>query len=296
MFFGSIKYLFLFFFVFGLALPSFGEEKPIVFVSIVPQKYFVAQLAGDAVEIEVMVLPGMNPATYEPRPSQMVMLSQASVYFSIGVPFEAAWLPRLRSVSPEIVLVATDSGIVKQPITGHHHEGDKDGGEPAAEHTARADPHIWLSPPLVKKQVVTIANSLKTLLPEQADEIDTRKRDFLERIDALNSELHQLFQGKEGLRFMVFHPSWGYFAREYALRQEAVEFSGKSPKPSQLAELVTEARAEGITTVFVQPQFSKKSAELIAREIGGKVVVADPLAYDWLDNLRRVAQLIVEER
>lgn len=287
-----VKYFSIFFMCCGLALPVYAEEKPVVFVSIVPQKYFVEQLAGDAVEVEVMVLPGASPATYEPRPSQMARLARARVYYSIGVPFEAAWLPRLRSVSPDITLVATDAGIAKRPIAGHHH--GEHGIHAAVDHNAIADPHIWLSPPLVREQVAIIANSLQTLLPERAAEIDARHSDFNRRIDALNAELHQAFQGKEGLRFMVFHPSWGYFAHEYGLEQEAVELSGKSPKPAQLAELVAEAKEEGIRVIFVQPQFSRKSAELVARELDGRVVVADPLALDWADNLRQVAARIVE--
>ncbi|MCK5723282.1 MAG: zinc ABC transporter substrate-binding protein, partial [Gammaproteobacteria bacterium] len=91
-------------------------------------------------------------------------------------------------------------------------------------------------------------------------------------------------------QFMVFHPSWGYFADTYGLKQVAVEIEGKNPKPSQLKELIEHAKEQGIKIIFVQPQFSSKSAKLVAREIGGRVAVADPLAQDWSANLRAVAR------
>ncbi len=275
----------------GSTVVAVAAEKPIVFVSIQPQKYFVEQLAGDAVEVEVMVPPGASPATYEPRPSQMIKLARAKIYYSIGVPFEASWLPRLQAVAPEITLVATDAGIVKRAIDFHPHHGADSGH--TIDRRAIADPHIWLSPPLVRQQAEHIARSLQSLLPARAEETGKRFSLFVEKLERLNSSLHQIFQGREGVHFMVFHPSWGYFADEYGLIQEPVEFAGKSPKPAQLAELVRMARADGIETILVQPQFSRKSAELVAREIGGKVVIADPLAVDWEENLKQVSRLII---
>ncbi len=274
---------------FIMPISAMAIEKPVVFVSILPQKYFVEQLAGDLVSVDVMVPPGASPATYEPKPSQMVRLAKAKAYYSIGVPFETAWLPRLHSVTPDIVLVATDSRIQKRPIDFHsHHNGQENG----AAHRAIADPHIWLSPPLVKKQVEQVALSLRSLLPSHSKEINQRLTAFKAELDTLDLELKKILQGMEGVHFMVFHPSWGYFANQYGLVQEAVEFSGKSPKPTHLAKLVATARDNGIQTILVQPQFARKSAELIAKEIGGKVVVADPLAVNWAENLKKAAQLI----
>ncbi len=221
---------------------------------------------------------------------QMIKLARAKAYYSIGVPFEASWLPRLRSVAPDIALVATDAGIEKRPIDFHSHHGTV--SEHSVDRRAIADPHIWLSPPLVRQQAEHIARSLRSLLPAHAEEISRRLSLFTEKLDRLNRSLHQIFQQKKGLHFMVFHPSWGYFADEYGLRQEPVEFAGKSPKPAQLAELVRAARADGVQAILVQPQFSSKSAELVAKEIGGEVVIADPLAADWVENLQRVSLLI----
>ncbi len=258
----------------------------------------------------MLVPPGASPATYEPKPSQMAALAKAKALFTIGVPFEGAWLPRLRAAAPDLRVIATDAGISKQPI-GDHQEAEEDGGhQDRQEHQGHSghegqeghhrhhrglDPHIWLSPPLVKKQVVTIAAALEQMLPDEADKIAANRDSFLSAIDELDSELHTILAGRQGMTFMVFHPSWGYFATEYGLHQQAVEIEGKAPKPAQLAAFIEKAKAMGIRTIFVQPQFSTRAAEVVAAETGAVVTVADPLAEQWAANLRRVARLLAGE-
>ena len=109
------------------------------------------------------------------------------------------------------------------------------------------------------------------------------------RIDALDARLKRTLANRQGLGFMVFHPSWGYFAETYGLKQIPIEIEGKDPKPAQLKEIIDTAKKKEIKVVFVQPQFSTKSAKLVAGEIGGQVVFADPLAEDWYSNLAEVA-------
>lgn len=267
-----------------------ASERPTVFVSIIPQKYFVQQISGDLVHVEVMVQPGASPATYEPKPSQMARLSSAAAYFAIDVPFEKAWLGKIAAVNPGMKIIRTDNGIEKVAMAAHHHEEiASDKGQP--EHMI-LDPHIWLSPVLVKKQAAAILAGLKPIIPEHAADLDASYSQFLQQIDTLDAHLQSQLRGSKGQRFMVFHPSWGYFARQYGLEQVPIEIEGKAPKPAQLVELVTDARAQNIGIIFAQPQFSQKSAEVIAREIGGKVVLADPLAENWLENLKDVAEKI----
>ena len=168
---------------------------------------------------------------------------------------------------------------------GHHgadsdHE-DEDGG---------LDPHIWLSPILVKSQARVILTALQNADPAQAAVFKANYDQFMQQVDDLDAGLRKTFSGKAGLSFMVFHPSWGYFAADYGLRQIPIELEGKNPKPAQLQALIQEARKKGINVIFVQPQFSAKSAGLIARAISGQVVSADPLARDWMANLQKVAE------
>lgn len=296
----------------GYASPAgdaYSADKIPVFVSIVPQKYFVEKIGGERVDVHVMVQPGASPATYEPKPRQMVDISKSRVYFAIGVPFENAWLDKIAAFNPAMMIVHTDQGIQKIPLADHHHRenvahfskdadhpgGDNQGAAHVNEinrHPSELDPHIWLSPPLVMIQAGTILDALQVIDPSHRSDYETNYRAFVSEIKALDAELRSILAGRQGEHFMVFHPSWGYFARAYGLEQVAAEMEGKAPKPAQLKELIARARALDIKVIFVQPQFSSKSAELIAREIGGQVVFADPLAEDWPDNLRKVAQQI----
>ncbi|BBO76878.1 cation ABC transporter substrate-binding protein [Desulfosarcina widdelii] len=281
--------------LFGFASTAAADDKLPVFVSIVPQKFFVQQIGKDLVDVQAMVQPGASPATYEPKPRQMAALSKAKIYFSIGVPFENVWLNKIAAANPQMSLVHTDDGIEKIAMGGHHHHDDHAGKDQEEKHHgddhehAGLDPHIWLSPPLVEVQARTITTALQTADPAHRDLYDANFRDFVGRIDQLDNELRQTLAGKSGMSFMVFHPAWGYFAHAYGLRQLPVEVEGKDPKPAQLQALIENAREHDIRVVFVQPQFSTKSAELIAREIGGQVVAANPLAEDWMANLRQVA-------
>ncbi len=254
-----------------------------VFVSIAPQKYFVQQIGKDLVDVQVMVQPGANPASYEPKPSQMVALSRARAYFAIDVLFEDIWLKKFTGLNPKMQVVHTDMGIEKLPISGHHDE------ESGHEHGI-LDPHIWLSPPLVKLQAQTILRALREIDPAHGADFEANYKRFMAEIDELNLQLKAAFEKKQGMRFMVFHPAWGYFARAYGLEQVPIEFEGKAPKPALLKELITFAKKKGITVIFVQPQFSAKSATLIAKAIDGRVIVANPLAEDWMSNMRKVAK------
>jgi zinc transport system substrate-binding protein len=261
-----------------------------VFVSINPQKFFVQQIGGNRVSVQVMVPAGASPATYEPKPRQMVDLSKTSIYFAIGVPFENVWLKKITAANPDMTIVHTDGGIEKIPMETHHHDEEETPHE-AGTHGHRAlDPHIWLSPPLVKIQAHTIMNALAKVDPAHRAEYETHYQQFTSQIDQLDTELKAIFTGKQALQFMVFHPSWGYFAKAYGLKQVPIEIEGKDPKPARLKELIAHAREKDISVVFVQPQFSTKSAQLVAREIGGQVIFADPLAEDWPASLRKVAE------
>jgi len=277
-----------------------------VTVSIVPQGYFVEQIGGDLVTVQVMVQPGASPATYEPKPRQMASLATSTFYFAIGVPFETVWLEKIVAASPDMTIIHTDEGIVKRFMKSHHHRDaaddlghddhadektpDRETMEPESGLKSVAkDPHVWLSPRLVKHQLIRIRDALIKADPSHEGLFRANHEAFAARVDLLDMKLKTLFANRRGLHFMVFHPSWGYFADAYGLKQIPVEIEGKTPKPSQLKTLIQYAREYDINVVFVQPQFSLKSARLIAREIRGTVVIADPLAKDWLTNLETVA-------
>ena len=269
--------------IFLFSTPASG--KVTVFVSIAPQKYFVQQICKELADVQVMVPPGASPATYEPKPRQMTAISKTRIYFSIGVPFENTWLKKIAAINPDMAVVPTDRGIKKLPMVAHHRQED----ENQPEHGS-LDPHIWLSPPLVMIQARTILEALQEYDSAHRFVYENNYRAFISQLSNLDAELRNAFSGRSGQQVMVFHPSWGYFAQAYGLKQVSIEVEGKEPKPAQLRELIEHARENGIKFVFVQPQFSARSAKLIAGEIGGQVVFADPLAEDWAGNLRSVAR------
>ncbi len=286
-----------------ISVPAVG--KVAVFVSIIPQKYFVQQIGKNLVDIQVLVQPGANPATYEPRPRQMAAIAKTQLYLAIGVPFENVWLNKIASSNPNMMVVQTDLGIQKTPMADHHHHREKADHQETDQHPENGheqdenrrdpgilDPHIWLSPPLVMIQARTILGALQKVDPVHRSDYEANYKAFISEISKLDVELKNIFSGKHGMQFMVFHPAWGYFADTYGLKQIPVEIEGKNPKPAQFKQLIEYANQNDINVIFVQPQFSAKSAEVIARGIGGQVVFADPLAEEWAVNLRKVGREI----
>jgi zinc transport system substrate-binding protein len=269
--------------------PALAGDRTPVTVSILPQRYFLEQIGGEQVDVSVMVLPGASPATYEPKPQQMARLMESKAYFAIGAPFEMHWLGKFATFNPKMQIVLTQAGIAKLPMTSHHHEEVKDGHK-RESHDEVLDPHIWLSPPLVMLQARNILEGLLKIAPEHKALFEANYRKFIHELVDLDLRIMNRFKGKaQGSRFLVYHPAWGYFARAYGLKQVPVELEGKEPAPRELQHLIELARKDGIKVIFVQPQFSEKSADTIARAIGGRVMAADPLAENWADNLEKTA-------
>jgi len=267
-----------------------ARESLSVFVSIPPQKYFVERVAGETVKVSVMVKPGADPVTYEPSPRQMAELSEAKAYFRIGVPFEAAWLSRLRQNQPNLAIVDTREGITLRAIEGHAH-----GPHGMDKEKAMPDPHIWLSPRLVKKQAETIYLALVDLNPDEAATYLENYQLFVKDLEAIDQQIRSIIGNGRGRKFMVFHPAWGYFADEYGLQQIPIEVEGKEPSAKELARIIDQAHRDNIKVIFVQSQFNTKPAETIAKAVSGRVVQLDPLAEDYLTNLVVMAEAIGAE-
>jgi zinc transport system substrate-binding protein len=264
--------------------PLRGDEKIHVAVSIPPQAYFVQQIAGEHAVVQVLIRPGNDPHTYEPRPSQMKLLSDGAIYFAVGLPFEEALLPRLQSLSSSLRIVKTQKDIERLVGSDHHSGHDHE----------LVDPHIWLSPSLVKIQAAAIRDGFVALDPAHTSEYNRNYSIFCSQIDQLDQLIRGEFQGKTKNKFVVVHPSWAYFAREYDLEQIAMEIEGKEPKAADLAALIQKMKEEGLSTIFVSPQFSKKIAESLAREVGASIVVIDPLPINWAEGMLHTAQVIGE--
>ena len=283
------------------------DAAPIkVFVSILPQKYFVERVGGDLVKVSVLVGPGQSPATYEPTPRQMSELSRTKVFFSVGVPFEKPVLPKIESTFKGLTVVNTRKGIKLRRMAGAHdhghkgeelhgkesHPGEEHGSTGEEEHAHEAgapDPHTWLDPVLVKTQSKNICDALSKIYPQHADVFGKNLKDFQNDLDQINARIAKVLAPLKGKVVFVFHPAYGYFTDRYGLKQVAVETGGKEPSAKQLANLIDKARHAKVKVIFVQPQFDRKNAQAIAKAIGGAVVSLDPLSADYLKNLDEMA-------
>jgi len=244
-------------------------------VSILPQAEFVKRVGGSKAAVTVMIPPGSSPPTYEPTPSQLVEVSRASMYVRVGAHFvfEQAWMDKIIGINPGMKIVDCSEGI---EMLG-------------------ADPHIWLSPKNARGMVENIFRGITQVDADNWRYYEQNLKQYLQELEALDREIAQTLSGLENRRFMVYHPAWTYFARDYRLEQVAIEKEGKHATPKGVAELIELARKEGVTTLFASPQFRTDQAALVAREIGGKVVLISPLEENYSENLRKVANALAEK-
>ena len=299
-----------------LGLTTFAYSNVNVIVSILPQETFVKKIGGDKVDISLMVKQGSSPHSYEPKPSQMVDISKADIYFSIDVEFEDVWLDKFKDQNKKMLVVDMDDGIEKIEIEEHSHHDqmehdqakheshdehdDHEHHEDKANHDEHdhegKDPHIWTSPKNVKIMANTIYTHLVKLDKENQAYYKNNLNMFLQEIDLTDKKIKLLLKDTpDHAKFMVFHPAWGYFAHEYDLTQFAIESGGKNPKPKQLAYLIEEAKEEKVKAIFTAPEFSKNAANQIAKEVGVPVITISPLNADWSNTLIKLAKSIANK-
>jgi zinc transport system substrate-binding protein len=281
----------------GASSPA-GVDRLHVFVSVLPLKTFVEKVGGEYVQVQAMVRPGYSPHTYDPTPKQIVALSEAVLYVRTDVPFEHVWMERIRSANPKMRVLDARAGIDLRAMEAHDPGADHAGPEATSDqenerHTAvESDPHVWTSPRIVKQMAGRIRDKLIELDPRHAPDYRRNYDAFETELDLLDRDIRELLEGVRNRRFLVFHPAWGYFARDYGLIQVPIESEGKEPGPRALTALIKQAKRKRVKVIFVQPQYNPKFAVEVARAIGGRVLSIDPLSPDYSANLRRVARAI----
>ncbi|TAJ10118.1 zinc ABC transporter substrate-binding protein [Marinilabiliaceae bacterium JC017] len=265
------------------------SDQPVVTVSISPQKYFIKQLTGDKIKVNVMVPPGTSPATYSPTPTQIKSLSESAAYLKIGlIAFEITWGEKLTSTNPDMKWFDLSEGIGLISEEGHYCSAHHDHHE--HHHGTNIDPHIWTSLKKGKEILNNTKTALIELFPEMANSITINHANLLVEIDKLDHSLQQLAIEKPGLTFMIFHPAYTYLAQDYGFRQIAIEHEGKTPSPAQLKKTIEQAKAQKVKYIFVQQEFDQKNAKAIANEIGAKVVQVHPLSENWLQEMSAFIQ------
>lgn len=272
-------------------------------VSIRPQKYIVEQISGDKFKIKVLVPDGSGPETYEPTSRQLREISQSKMYISTGLlDFENSWLPKVQELYPNLDIVNSSEGI--SLIDDHHEHDHRDGEIEKSDdnhdklHThsihAGIDPHIWLSINTIIIQANNIKNSLSKLDPDHADYYKRNFAIFLNRLDSLDKAIRQQYTVlNKAVSFVIYHPSLGYYCRDYSIEQLAIEMEGKEPSPAYLRELIDLIKEKNITTVFYSNQFDKRSAETIAKQLKIPLTPINPLAENVEKNILEITEKII---
>lgn len=273
----------------GLWSPvALAAPKTQVFVTVAPQAFLAERLGGEAVEVHILAAKGQDPHTFEPTPRQAAALAQAQLFFTVDMPFEKQLVAKILAANNrKLKVVDSTTGITRLAMTEDEHDGHGQAGD-----RGEPDPHVWLAPANLTIMAQNMAAALTTAMPERRELLRRNLNSLLHELTALDQRLAASLAPHRGKTFYVFHPAFGYFAHAYGLTQEAVETGGKSPSPKRLAELVRQAKADGVRVIFVQPQFDAKAAATVARGIGGAVVSIDPMAREVPANLTAIAAAI----
>ena len=276
----------------GWAAPAPAGNALQVWVSILPQKYVIERIGGDLVEAHVLVGSSQSPATFEPTPLRMADLHDADLYFRIGVPFETSLLRKLQSTLPGLPVIEGRAGVELKTMSGEPATGLETSHTGHQHGPDEPDPHFWLDPSLLADHAGTVLAAMCERAPQNCPEFTKRTARLRADLERLDQEIDIILEPFEGRTVLVYHPAYGYFARRYGLRLAVVEFEGKEPEARALAGLIDRARADGIGTVFVQPQFSSRRAQTLANAVDGKVVPLEPLAENYAENLKDMARRI----
>jgi zinc transport system substrate-binding protein len=266
-------------------------EKPVITVTIEPQRYFTQAIAGDKFNVVSIVPKGSSPETYDPIPQQLVSLAESKAYLRIGyVGFEQVWMERLMKNAPHLQVFDTSTGI--DLILDHTHHGhEKDAGH---IHSG-VEPHLWSSPANVLIIARNTFKALCTLDKENEAYYLVRYDSLCQQIQHLDTQIRRKLSNPQSSKaFLIYHPTLSYFARDYNLQQYPIEENGKEPSPTYLKSLIDISKAEKIHVIFVQPEFDHRNAETIARQTGTVVTHINPLSYDWEKELLRIAEVLAK--
>jgi zinc transport system substrate-binding protein len=281
-------YLFSLWIVFLVSCLGKVQQENRITVTIESQRYFAERLANPFFEVLTFVPPGTSPESYDPTPQQMALLAKSKAYFCIGhIGFEKVWLNKLKQNNPQLSFFDNSEGI--RYIAGTHvHDSPN---QPEKE----IDPHTWTSP---KQALVIVENMYRALTIIDAEHRSVYQKNLeklVEEINETDREVESCLRTSSQKAFIIYHPALTYFARDYGLTQYAIEAEGKEPSPELLKRIIDTAKKENIRTVFIQQEFDRKNAEIIARETGCRLVTINPLSYRWREEILRIAKALSDE-
>ena len=285
-----MKHIFLFAIVISFLSCSTksSDSKPIISVSIVPQKYFIERIAGELCNVNVMVKPGASPATYDPLPSQMKNISNSVAYFKIGhIGFEHAWMKSMIDVSKEMQVFDLSKGVdliaEEEQVHGDH------------VHLHGIDPHIWMSYTNGKIIANNTYNALCKLFPTKQSAFKIELDKLISDIDKADKAYKQMLSTCSKRTFIIFHPALTYSARDYNFTQVSIELHGKNPSLSHITNIIKQAKIDEVNTVFIQTEFDIDNASIVAKEIGAEVIQINPLSESWLTEMASIHDILYNQ-
>lgn len=252
-----------------------------VVVSIAPYQSIVQELVGSTATVGIMVPPGADMHAFEPSPRQMLEISQADLWFRIGEPFEKKAIGALKAYNSQLQIVDLRESVqlIYESTCPHCSHGE--------------DLHFWLSPSTVKKQASQIVSALSSRYPENASLYQENLVRLQKKLDDLDASIKTTLASLKNRLLFVSHPSFAYYGRDYNLQQYSIEFEGKDPSPRQLTAVLNFAREHGIKTIFAEKQTGTKGASLVAKQIGGSVIILDPFATPYQQMMETLTEQIV---
>jgi zinc transport system substrate-binding protein len=283
------KYLYFLIFLITACQPKQKATDNTITVSILPQKYFVEQIAGDLLKVNVLVPPGSSYHNYTVLPSQMKDLSISKVWLQIGLlTFEEMMIDKLAGINKDLLVANCSEGIdaiagVACEEEGHDHDH--------AHHEA-FDPHVWMAPAEAKILAKNTFLALKKSFPEHSAVFESNYDRFVTKVDSISEQITQKLAPLTNRHILIFHPALGYYARQFNMVQVSLESEGKEPSPKHMKNIVDQARAENIRVIFIQKEFDTENALQLSREIGGDVVTIDPLDYNWEQQILDITEKI----
>ena len=259
--------------------PADGEP---LYVSILPLRSLVQGIVGDDFDIEVLVPPGASPETFEPTPRQFVGLNKARMVFNVGlIDFETTLLAKIED---QAKVVNLSRGIELIAGTCSH-------GSHGHTHTHGIDPHVWTSPRALQKMAENAYEAIREAYPDSV-KYETNYRLLQQELKALDERTAARIAASDVEYFIIYHPALTYYARDYGLRQIAIEADGKEPSAKQLTQIIRQAREDGVRRILYQSQFPASAVEVIARDIDAEYAEVDPLREDVIANIEEITGII----
>ena len=276
------------------ASPDNSVRNLRVSTAIAPLAFILEQIGGSHLSVETLLPPGQDPHLFEPGPRLLHKLSKTNLYLISGLPFERMLIQKIKTRQKKLTIIDLTTEISfwepGSSLDAHDCFNDR-GGDHA--HTGR-DPHFWLGVHQLRQFITAAERILRDVDPAHATAYHTNTAHLLARLETVHAQNSTLLRPYRNRMFFAYHPSFGYFARTYGLQQQTVEINGHQPGPRTIAALVKKARAAGVRTIFVQPQYDTKSAQTIATAINGVILPLDPLAKDAIQNLETMARTIAD--